>query len=268
MRKYVKVRLILIAIFLTLAISWQNVYADATKKPVIGISADQSNYKEWPDFTFVQVSSCYVNSVIKAGGIPVVIPITTDEEVVAEQVKLLDGIILTGGEDINPLLYKEEPNITVKEVLPIRDTFDGLLLKHAIANKIPVFGTCRGQQFINVFFGGTLYQDIPTMANSYIKHNQGGNWKIGTHTIYIKKGSWLDSVLGKDEIIVNSFHHQAVKSLAPGFKITALSKDGIVEGIERESGSFCVAVQFHPEMMQEISPLMVELFKAFVQKCK
>lgn len=263
------IRITICSVVIILCLFTNSLSAADSRMPVIGISSDLSKDTVLPNYFYIQLAQCYVNAVIKAGGIPLVIPCSEEEAVIKGQVKLLDGLILSGGEDINPLMYKEEPNINLTQTLMKRDNFDRMLLAAALDKKIPVLGICRGEQFINVFHGGTLYQDIPTMApNTFVKHSQDTfDWTQGTHTIEIKKDSWLAKVIGQDELVVNSFHHQAVKGLAPGFKITAVAKDGIIEGIEKENGSFCAAVQFHPEMMQESSPLMLKIFQAFVQKC-
>ena len=239
-----------------------------SQKPLIGVSGSMLASTKYLNYYFSYVSDYYIQAIVKSGGIPVIIPLVRDISVIPDQIRGLDGLIMSGGADINPLKYHEEPTRTIGTIHPERDEFDYVLLQNALKKQIPILGICRGHQLLNVFHGGTLHQDIESAYINANEHKQSGNHEFGTHTVLIEKGSWLSTVLGKDEIIVNSLHHQAVKDLAPGFKITATSKDGVVEGIEREKGSFCVGVQWHPEMMHSRDPEMLKLCNAFVKVCK
>ena len=268
MKKLKAVILLLILIFSISAITFgiDNLNEQKeNKKPVIGISA--SMFRTLASTTIKSyINEYYVNAVSDAGGIPIVLPITDDESVIPGMVSVIDGLILSGGADVNPLIYGEEPHPALEKLMPRRDTFETKLLKTVIDKGLPVFGICRGEQFINVFHGGTLYQDIHKMTDSDVRHRQLGNQEMGTHTIDVKEGSWLHGVLGK-KTVVNSYHHQAVKDLAPGFEVVARSKDGTIEAIEKKEGPFCVAVQWHPEMMQKNNKLMNNLFKEFIKEC-
>ena len=236
------------------------------KKPVIGISASLSR-KFMHTTIRSYVNEYYANAVIAAGGVPVILPVTDNKEAIFGMIDVIDGLILSGGADVNPLLYGEEPHPSLEALMPRRDSFETNLLKLATNKKLPVFGICRGQQFINVYNGGTLYQDIHDMTNSNVRHRQLTDREVGTHTVDVKKGTWLHGILG-DKAVVNTYHHQAVKDLAPGFVVAARSKDGSIEAIEKIKGSFCMGVQWHPERMQKGNELMLKLFKEFINVCR
>lgn len=211
-------------------------------KPIIGISGNPDNYAAKAPLT-------YIRSVKKAGGVPLVIPITTDKEEIEQILNRIDGLVLTGGEDVGPLRYfGEEPNRNLGEVAPERDDFDVMLVREAVAKGIPVLGICRGEQVMNVAFGGSLYQDIPSQVPNAVQHQQHDTPRYyGIHSISIVKGSLLNRLLGTDSTAVNSYHHQSVKAVAKGFKVTATAKDGVVEAIEKVGNEYVLGVQFHPE---------------------
>ena len=224
------------------------------KTPVIGVSGYTEDGQ-------CHVNMTYVNSVRKAGGIPLVIPVTSDDAQIEGILAAIDGLLMTGGEDFDPLKwFGEEPVRGLGEVVPARDEFDVKLVRAAVAKGIPVLGICRGEQLLAVAFGGSLWQDIPSQVkDSYIKHRQGPTTgTVGTHSIAIEKGSLLAKILGKEKAVVNSFHHQAIKVVPKGFKVVATAPDGIIEAVERsgrlapayaDGGAFLLGVQFHPEVI-------------------
>ena len=188
-----------------------------------------------------QMNSSYCTVLKKGGNEPVFIACSLDSIALRRQLEKLDVVFLTGGEDVNPARYGEEPSPYLGTVHEVRDTFEYRVLTEAVKMRIPIFGTCRGEQMINVFFGGTLYQDIPSEIPTAHSH-----WK--KHQVRLKKHSRLCKVLGTKTILTNSTHHQAVKDVAPGFRVVATSEDGVVEAIESKK-YHVAAVQFHPEVM-------------------
>lgn len=237
------------------------------KKPIIGINSTRLIKPETPYSHSVMdsISNDYVESIIKSGGVPIILPILSDEESIRQQIELLDGVLLTGGIDINPLLYNEEPSPKLGFIYPDKDNFDILIVKIALELKKPILAICRGHQILNIALGGTLYQDLSYMDGCYIKHHQQSKDGAASHTLNISKNSILHKALG-DSVISNSFHHQAIKDLAPDFKVTAYSKDNVIEAIEKCNEKFVVGVQFHPEIMTAYGDNnMLRLFEAFIK---
>lgn len=235
----------------------------ASNHPLIGISA---NYREGDSC----IENSYALSILEAGGVPVLIPVCTDIEILRETVKRLDGLLLTGGGDINPLFAKEDPIPQLQEYNIIRDQYDFTLVKLATDRCIPIFGICRGHQVINLAFGGNNYQDIYSQRQTpTLKHSQSVSREYGSHTVLIEKESQLFNIMGTDSIVVNSFHHQAIKDVAPGFHVSATSPDGIIEAMEGMPAYPIFSVQWHPEKMA-VRPdqQMQRLFHYFVNEAK
>ncbi|NLU43440.1 MAG: gamma-glutamyl-gamma-aminobutyrate hydrolase family protein, partial [Acholeplasmataceae bacterium] len=152
-------------------------------------------------------------------------------------------------------------------ILPKRDLFDCMLIKIAMEMKKPILGICRGHQIINVVNGGNLYQDLSFIEGCYVKHNQGALSNVPTHTVKVEKDTKLNAILG-DEVLTNSFHHLAVKDVAPGFKASAVAKDGVIEAIEKEGEHFVMGIQWHPEMLAKENEKMLGIFKKLVEESK
>ncbi|WP_241154295.1 gamma-glutamyl-gamma-aminobutyrate hydrolase family protein [Staphylospora marina] len=229
--------------------------------PLIGITVSLEDERK------LTLSRDYSDSVLKAGGLPVMIPLCTDDEVIKRFSEQLDGLILSGGGDIDPTLFEEEPHPGLGEIVPERDEMEIALVRRFVDMNKPVFGICRGCQILNVALGGDMYQDLQAQRACVIQHSQRAPRSHASHSVQIHEGSLLHSILGKTSIKVNSFHHQAVRMVAPGMKISAKSSDEVVEAIESVSGSFVLGVQWHPECMTSSSEEAEKLFEEFVKAC-
>jgi gamma-glutamyl-gamma-aminobutyrate hydrolase PuuD len=234
-----------------------------TRRPLIGISCSHPE-----DFSSVRMS--YTESVIKSGGMPVLIPVMQDEKVLDAIVSLLDGLILTGGEDIHPNYYNEDPIEQLGNVNAVRDRYDLALIRLAALRNLPTLGICRGEQLINVAFGGTLYQDLPTQyKDTSIEHQQKEPSSVSTHTVHVFPNSMVADVTGCLNLQTNSHHHQAIKEVAPGFRITALSDDGVIEAIESCNNLPVWGVQFHPEALTMVGDtIMIRFFQFMTEQAE
>jgi len=171
-----------------------------SKKPIIGISSsvivdDSGNFA---GYKRAYVNKDYVDAVVRAGGVPLIIPFTTDKEVIISQVQVIDALILSGGHDVSPYNYGQEPNPKLGETFPERDTYDMLLLEESKKRNLPILGICRGSQIINVAAGGTLYQDLSLIPGNVLKHNQVSKPTLKTHKIQIEENSVISSIFGKE----------------------------------------------------------------------
>jgi len=247
-------------------------------KPLIGITANHSyddsigiNTKlGLPGQDWQIIASDYINAVERAGGCPIIIPIVREFDTVWDFVSGLDGIIFTGGSDLNPKLYNELPKYGLGSINPIRDEHEIKLCKKVVfETEMPVLGICRGMQLINVTLGGTLFQDLKNEWKGGFNHTLSNFPKyFPSHNVYLSKGSKLYDIFEREEIWVNSFNHQAVKELGKGLIASMRAEDGLIEGIEWEGERFIVAVQWHPEMMIDKYDEYLILFKKFIKKCE
>ena len=244
---------------------------EMTHKPLIGILPNFHTVEEglFAGVERIFVSRDYVNALLRAGGIPLLLPIISDIEVIYRQIEAVDAVLISGGQDIHPHHYQEEPSHWIDSICVERDHFEIHAIKYAHSLGKPIFGICRGLQLINVAFGGTLYQDIPHhFPSQHLQHIQKAKKHEPSHTVDIILKTKLHTCVGKESLITNSFHHQAVKDLAPGFCVNASAKDGVIEGIEKSDSSFVLGVQWHPEMMAEHHLDMQKLFSFFVEQAR
>lgn len=224
------------------------------KAPVIGISG---NFREG-DCTLAQG---YYMSVLEAGGTPVVIPSYDNEKALVSILDTLDGLVLSGGADIDPDYLGEEP-LDCISVNPRRDAQELVLVRLAVERQIPILGICRGIQMLTAALGGKLYQDIKTQhGRPCIEHSQTIARGLPSHDVKIEKDSLLHSLMGTETLAVNSFHHQAVKEVPQGFRVTAMSEDGIIEGMESTTFRPILGIQWHPEcFILEADRTMMPIF--------
>lgn len=232
------------------------------KKIVIGLTCSENREMDFPS---QRVNEDYIHAVIEAGGVPILLPMCDDSDIIEAQLKSIDGLIVTGGIDINPLCYHEPYRFEQGESSTRRDEYEMKLIRMCSEMRIPIFGVCRGHQMINVAFGGTLYQDNKLFSPLVSQHTQEERKDYPIHSIRVKKDSFLYPVLG-DRYNVNSFHHQSIKKLADEFQVVARSEDSIIEAIQHNHLNIW-GVQFHPEMMHERDQKMLEIFKVFIDCC-
>ena len=207
----------------------------------------------------VSVRDSYLNSIWQAGGIPTLLPPLIDEEFVSRVADTFDGFVFCGGEDIDPKYYGED-NIASQNICSIRDEFEEMLFRAAYNTGKPILGICRGMQVINVFLGGSLHQHIDGHVQSEERH-------VRTHNVSLIKGSTLSEILGEESLDVNSFHHQAVKTLADGLAVDAMNKDGHIEAFHACNHPFLLCVQWHPEAYYDHCETSRRIFKSFVESC-
>ena len=235
--------------------------------PLIGIPCQSDESKRVVRVPRFSANQSYVRCVEAAGGLPLLIPLVKSEDVVRAIYARLDGLLLTGGADVDPACYGEAPHPKLGEVDGPRDRVELALTRWALTNGLPVLAICRGIQVLNVAAGGTLYQDITAQVDGAIEHTYYPNHPrdLIAHPVIIEPGSRLAAILGSTTLGVNSTHHQAVKDVAPSFTVTARASDGLVEAIEGLDHPFALGVQWHPEELIQ-DARMQRLFEIFVQK--
>lgn len=228
-------------------------------KPVIGVSPlwDEKKNSIW-------MIPGYMDGIVQAGGLPVILPLTDDESILEQAMKLCNGFLLTGGQDVSPALYGETAKYD--DILPcrVRDKMDEFILNRAIEQDKPVLGICRGIQLINAVLGGTLYQDIPTETASPLEHHQTPPYELPVHEVDILPESPLFHLLQTEKLAVNSYHHQGIKKLSPRLRCMAKATDGLTEAVYMPGQTFLWAVQWHPELSYFCDAYSAKIFKSFI----
>ncbi|WP_054710662.1 gamma-glutamyl-gamma-aminobutyrate hydrolase family protein [Bacillus sp. JCM 19041] len=206
-----------------------------------------------------------IAAVNKMDALPFVLP-NIEPEKAYSYVSILDGLLLTGGGDINPALFNEDPHPALGNITPERDVFEYALAKVAIDLKKPILAICRGMQVLAIAAGGGMYQDLPAQhTGTLIQHKQLAPRSYGSHKIHFAKHSLIEQIAGSEEAYVNSFHHQAVSHVPATFKVSAWTNDTVIEAIEATESTFQLGVQWHPENMND--QFSRNLFRTFLQAC-
>ena len=228
-------------------------------KPVIGITSRYS----WKERRY-NLPDAYVKAVHRNGGLPLVLPPYEDADLEGLYAQV-DGLLFTGGPDVDPLQYGEQPRPRQGSIEPLRDWFELELARLALEGPKPVLGICRGLQVLNVAAGGTLIQDVGSQVEGALKHRQEAPAWYGTHRVEVEEGSLAHRVLGCTRVTANSFHHQACKEPGGAYRASAWAPDGVVEALEAEGEPWRLCVQWHPEHMD--NPVMNRIFRALVEAC-
>ena len=209
-------------------------------------------------------SRFYIRAVERAGGVPVILPVT-EPDLVGDVLRLLHGVLLTGGGDVQPALYGATPIDRTSGVNPERDAFEVALLEGAMASAVPVLGICRGMQLMNVVLGGTLSQDVYAATGQF--HYEPKRWREAVHLVKVEPQSRLADVVGVTELPVNSVHGQGIGRLAPGARPVAWAEDGSIEAIEVDVPHLALGVQWHPEVLED-QPEQRGLFIELVEQAR
>ena len=228
-------------------------------KPLIGVLPQIDEKRE-----FLRMFPDYFEAIKEAGGIPIMLPLLSDEETIQKCADICEGFLFTGGPDIAPERYGETPVNQSVVTFPPRDELEMAMLEAAENSGKPILGICRGVQVINVYHGGTLYQDLPTQHPSKTCHAQKPPFDMPAHNVTLTAGSPLQELLRKDELAVTSRHHQAIRKLGDGLKVMAESEDGLIEAVCLPDYGFLWAVQWHPESSHKTDEASKALFRAFI----
>ncbi|MGG7143080.1 gamma-glutamyl-gamma-aminobutyrate hydrolase family protein [Clostridium nigeriense] len=235
------------------------------RKPIIGVTALFDDEKK-----NIFMLPSYLNAIIESGGVPVILPFIDNNEDIKKLVNRFDGFLLTGGQDINPEIYKEEKADYCGDINYERDTMEIILLGELLKANKPILAICRGFQLLNSYLGGKLYQDISKEKNNGDAsiHWQEKPYNKPIHKVRVNKDSLLFKIVKQEEIIVNSIHHQAIKMIDPKANEAAISEDNIIESIYLRDKNFVLGVQWHPELLYKEYDEQSEIFKSFINSCK
>jgi putative glutamine amidotransferase len=240
-------------------------------RPYIGITCGTYRDRDWcPPAQLLRKT--YTDAIVAAGGIPFIIPVVEAQDVLRALYERLDGLLISGGGDIEPRQYGEEPRPGLGTTDPLRDNVEIPLTRWAIDDGKPVLGICRGVQVINVASGGTLYQDIPGEIKTNLVHDSSftrQDWTYMAHDLRLDPESKLARLFGTTSFMTNSLHHQSLKTIGAGLHAVGWAPDGVVEAVEGNNGHFLVGVQCHPEALQGAADTRwQQLFQQFVASCK
>jgi putative glutamine amidotransferase len=245
------------------------------RRPVILIAPSTAKKGEEFSDPSISLSNRYADAVIAGGGLPQILPATTDRSIITEAVQRCDGVLLTGGDDIDPKLYARDLPAALATTVgppdPGRDLWEAGVIADACARQKPLFGICRGHQMLNVALGGTLVVDIATQVPGALNHRRMDRKSAPVHDVQLAPDSLLARLTGRQTLRVNSTHHQAVGTVAAPLRVVAQSSDGVIEALEWKEPQrrpFLISVQFHPERLIDSNALFLQLFSSFVAACE
>lgn len=233
--------------------------------PIIGITTSLNE-----DENVLMMNRSYPEALACTGALPLLLPATEDPEAISRYAALCSGLLLSGGDDLDPSAYGEAQSWHCGAICPLRDSFELALCKEFLRLRKPILGICRGIQVLNVALGGTLYQDLQSEYADSIAHRQKQRSCCHSHPVQLAEGSRLAALYGADTLAVNSHHHQAVRQPGAGLIISAAAPDGVIEAVEHAELPFCIGVQWHPERLwnQPASAIHTRLFRAFADACE
>lgn len=235
-------------------------------RPIIGVSASIKQ-----DGSVYHVSANNMRAIEKAGGIPLILSYLEEESQIEEITEKLDGVYLTGGDDIDPIYFKEEPHPNLGSFHPGRDAFEIKIAQAMFRKNKPILGVCKGAQILNLARGGIMYQDIASqIEGELIQHTQKAANHVPTHDVELTEGSFIHRLVGKSVIRVNSFHHQSNRTPGEGLTFSGVAKDGVIEAIESTTHRFALGVQWHPESLavKGNDDSSKKIFQGFIDACK
>ncbi|MBE6054115.1 MAG: gamma-glutamyl-gamma-aminobutyrate hydrolase family protein [Clostridium sartagoforme] len=235
------------------------------KKPIIAVTSLFDDEKD-----SIWMLPAYLNAITDAGGLPIILPIIDNKEDIKTLVNMFDGFLLTGGQDINPKIYNEEKLNHCGSISHARDTIESILLDEVLRVNKPILAICRGVQLLNSSLGGKLYQDISIEKNNGEGsiHRQEKPYNKPVHKVKVKEQSLLYKIINKNQIEVNSIHHQAIKELSINAEEAAIAEDGLIESIYLKNKKFVLGVQWHPELLYKDFEEQFLIYKAFINSCK
>ncbi|WP_067725178.1 gamma-glutamyl-gamma-aminobutyrate hydrolase family protein [Oceanobacillus damuensis] len=234
-------------------------------KPIIGVTASMET-----DRAYYAVANRNMKAIMTTGGIPMILPYFRDEADADHIVDRIDGLYATGGYDIDPILFDEEPHPKLGTIIPERDQTELILMKKMLEKNKPILGVCRGSQVLNIAAGGDMYQDIYSQINAdLLQHSQKAPFDYCSHFVEVQEGSLLHRLTERDKFRINSFHHQANRSVPEDFQISGKASDGIIEAIESKSHSFVLGLQWHPEaLIHDESDPSLKIYQGFIEACR